>query len=175
VKITWLMDVVDVTIVTPSHMPVYGEFTQGMALLPAYPRDELGGPERVIDIAIGLGRHEDKEDGLPAILLQLPSATAAEGLGTDLEIPSGVASVIRMQWILAPPTESALTSPPRPESELHRRAHQVFEAMREDADTLPPRCQRPVQTGPPELPRYGEKVIPRAPSTHPNIHHTERD
>jgi hypothetical protein len=76
----------DVTIATPSNTPVEFEegFAQGMALLQAYPIDELGRLERVIDIAIGVGKHEDKEGSLPAILLQLPSATAAGGLGSRL-------------------------------------------------------------------------------------------
>lgn len=56
IKSPGLWDDVDTTLVTTSHTPLELEeaFTQGMALLQSYPIDELGGPERVIDIALGL-------------------------------------------------------------------------------------------------------------------------
>ncbi|KAF8488788.1 regulator of Vps4 activity in the MVB pathway-domain-containing protein [Gautieria morchelliformis] len=55
---------VDVTIAAPSHTPVEFEegFTHGMALLQAYPIDELGGPERIIDTAIGLDNQRKLAD-----------------------------------------------------------------------------------------------------------------
>lgn len=56
IKSSGLWGDVEVTLATPSHTPIEFEegFTQGMALLRDYPIDELGGPERVIDTAVGM-------------------------------------------------------------------------------------------------------------------------